>query len=184
MFDQAVPLLADAAKRPRGTKCVAGTAPPGLGTLLNGAPAGGTLADLVVDLTSAKRHWDAVENSWSQIESRRRLLETLGDPIVATYRSTWRSRAWAMRRRWRRWRRSSTRSTASRAGPRSPGAWRRRSGRTWTWWNSRRRARRTAGSRGRRSPPRPIPQVDQRRGWYGSQLASAQAQGQWGALGR
>jgi hypothetical protein len=86
-FDAAVPLLADAAKRQRAYEVRGWNGAAGaLGTLLDRARPGGNLVELARDLSAAKAQWDAVETSWAQIESRRRLLETSGDPLVATYR--------------------------------------------------------------------------------------------------
>ena len=86
-FDDAVPLLAETAKRQRAYEVRGWTAPArSLSLLIDRAHPSGDLTSLGVDLAIAKRGWEQVENVWTQIEQRRRVLETSGDRILATYR--------------------------------------------------------------------------------------------------
>jgi hypothetical protein len=87
LFDDAVPLLADAAKRQRAYEVRGWTgAATALGALIDRAKPIGQLAGLRDDLAAAKRGWEEAEMQWTQIETRRRLFETSGDRVLATYR--------------------------------------------------------------------------------------------------
>ncbi|MDB5318594.1 MAG: hypothetical protein JWN40_225, partial [Phycisphaerales bacterium] len=87
LFDDAVPLLADAAKRQRAYEVRGWTgAATALGALIDRAKPTGQLAGLRDDLAAAKRGWEEAEVQWTQIETRRRLFETSGDRVLATYR--------------------------------------------------------------------------------------------------
>lgn len=86
-FDDAVPLLAEAAKRQRAYE-VRGWSGPAhmLASFLDRARPDADWVRLTADLNAAKLAWEQVENRWLQIEQRRRLFETSGDRILATYR--------------------------------------------------------------------------------------------------
>lgn len=86
-FDEAIPLLAEASKRQRAYE-VRGWVGPArfLAGLVDRARPGEDLTKLREELAAAKRDWEQVEGLWSQIEQRRRVLETSGDRILSTYR--------------------------------------------------------------------------------------------------
>lgn len=86
-FDDAVPLLAEAAKRQRAYE-VRGWSGPAhvLASFLDRTRPDADWVRLSSDLNAAKQAWEQVENRWLQIEQRRRLFETSGDRILATYR--------------------------------------------------------------------------------------------------
>jgi hypothetical protein len=87
-FDAALPLLADAARRQRVYEFRGWAAPARhLAALIDRARPGSDLSNLPAQLAAAKRGWEQVENLWAQIEQRRRLLETTGDRLLATYRA-------------------------------------------------------------------------------------------------
>lgn len=86
-FDPLVPALADAARRQRAYEVRGWSgAAAYLGGLLDRAKPGGEMTGLGDELAAARRNWEQVEAQWSQIEQRRRTLETSGDRILSTYR--------------------------------------------------------------------------------------------------
>lgn len=85
-FDDAVPLLAEAARHQRAYEVRGWGAARALAGFMDRARPDADLIKLTVDLSAAKTAWDKIENIWMQIEQRRQLLETSGDRIMATYR--------------------------------------------------------------------------------------------------